>query len=44
MEICHFPNARYTLESQLGCSFNLKAEHSTDIRMEQADIRARINQ
>jgi len=44
MEIRDFLCARDSLEGQLGSCFNLNAEHSTDIRMEQADIRAGINQ
>jgi hypothetical protein len=44
MKVRHFFRAGYALEGQPWHRLDLNAEHATDIRMEQANLRAGINQ
>ncbi len=44
MKVRHFFRAGYALEGQPWHRLDLNAEHATDIRMEQANVRAGINQ
>jgi len=44
MKVRRFFRAGYALEGQPWHRLDLNAEHATDIRMEQANVRAGINQ